>query len=401
MARKKNRSRLEGELQQHEKEGEQTNAEEINASTLTESPSFGDTGVDGQGKKEAGGFGVDGGGEGTEERQFGEETGGSGLGEGHEEKQGEPPSAEEAGIPRSPYPSTPSEENREGSEQPREGDQALPFGSGAKGVMGDHIQASPAPEDSGTSRPGSPNVVGAPIGENEESRHTEEQRGATPQPRPVEQSSSPSPPTSPPPSEHVQEGPEQPQQDSKAKPESRPEEPRPVASLPLSSAPQHPSPQEAPNTPPTQAQRRDRRQAQQDQRKQQQLQQEKEQAEKARQQKQQRQPPPQRQTRAPRQRPRSQDGAPDRQPQQSMAAYPQRQQPRPQPQPQQGPGGQPQPLGNPLGQAGALLGNTLGQAMGGGGGGKETALQLRLDLNLDVDVQIKATIHGDVTLSLL
>lgn len=67
---------------------------------------------------------------------------------------------------------------------------------------------------------------------------------------------------------------------------------------------------------------------------------------------------------------------------------------------------QPLPAGvdNALsGPAGQLLTNTLGQVTGGqqsGGGGKDT-LKLRLDLNLDVDVQIKARIHGDVTLSLL
>lgn len=68
-----------------------------------------------------------------------------------------------------------------------------------------------------------------------------------------------------------------------------------------------------------------------------------------------------------------------------------------------------QPLGgvggvtNTAGQAGQLLGNTLGQVTGqeAGGGKKSDTLKLRLDLNLEVDVQIKARIHGDVTLSLL
>ena len=37
---------------------------------------------------------------------------------------------------------------------------------------------------------------------------------------------------------------------------------------------------------------------------------------------------------------------------------------------------------------------------GGGDGGKDT-LKLRLDLNLDVAVELKAKVHGDLTLSLL
>ncbi|KAI5831261.1 hypothetical protein K523DRAFT_371518 [Schizophyllum commune Tattone D] len=63
---------------------------------------------------------------------------------------------------------------------------------------------------------------------------------------------------------------------------------------------------------------------------------------------------------------------------------------------------------------GGLAKNTLGGVTGGGaeqkeeGGGDDTlkvredaALQLRLDLNLDVWVELKAKVHGDVTLSLL
>jgi len=36
-----------------------------------------------------------------------------------------------------------------------------------------------------------------------------------------------------------------------------------------------------------------------------------------------------------------------------------------------------------------------------GGGGKDDTLKLRLDLNLDVAVELRAKVHGDVTLSLL
>jgi hypothetical protein len=41
----------------------------------------------------------------------------------------------------------------------------------------------------------------------------------------------------------------------------------------------------------------------------------------------------------------------------------------------------------------------------GGGGddepGGDTPIKLRLDLNLDIEITIKASIHGDLTLSLL
>ncbi|KAJ7137375.1 hypothetical protein C8R43DRAFT_1020061 [Mycena crocata] len=85
----------------------------------------------------------------------------------------------------------------------------------------------------------------------------------------------------------------------------------------------------------------------------------------------------------------------------------QQQQPQYQQQPQnqqlqqQQKGGQQEMLGQMAPQAGQLLGDTLGQVTGGGGGQKKEALKLRLDLNLEVDVQIKARVHGDVTLSLL
>ncbi|GFF48475.1 hypothetical protein IFM51744_06837 [Aspergillus udagawae] len=53
-------------------------------------------------------------------------------------------------------------------------------------------------------------------------------------------------------------------------------------------------------------------------------------------------------------------------------------------------------------------GNTAGRALGdvvevsqGEQKGKEEQLRLRLDLNLDIEVQLKATIHGDLTLQLL
>ncbi|TRM65193.1 hypothetical protein BD626DRAFT_487973 [Schizophyllum amplum] len=56
---------------------------------------------------------------------------------------------------------------------------------------------------------------------------------------------------------------------------------------------------------------------------------------------------------------------------------------------------------------GGLGKNTLGGLTGGGGeqkeegGGGDDTLKLRLDLNLDVWVELKAKVHGDVTLSLL
>jgi hypothetical protein len=51
-----------------------------------------------------------------------------------------------------------------------------------------------------------------------------------------------------------------------------------------------------------------------------------------------------------------------------------------------------------VGQTANQVGQTAQQAASPAGG-KDT-LKLRLDLNLDVDIQIKARVHGDVTLSL-
>jgi hypothetical protein len=51
-----------------------------------------------------------------------------------------------------------------------------------------------------------------------------------------------------------------------------------------------------------------------------------------------------------------------------------------------------------VGQVSQAATGVLGGVRGSGG---KDALKLRLDLNLDVDVQIKARVHGDVTLSLL
>ncbi|KAJ6465291.1 hypothetical protein C8R45DRAFT_1173706 [Mycena sanguinolenta] len=60
-------------------------------------------------------------------------------------------------------------------------------------------------------------------------------------------------------------------------------------------------------------------------------------------------------------------------------------------------------LGGLLSTGGGGLQQQGGGGLQGGGEGqqKKDAFKLRLDLNLDVDVQIKARVHGDVTLSLL
>ncbi|KAH7877059.1 uncharacterized protein C8R40DRAFT_1168985 [Lentinula edodes] len=56
-----------------------------------------------------------------------------------------------------------------------------------------------------------------------------------------------------------------------------------------------------------------------------------------------------------------------------------------------------------VGTVGDTVGGLAGGATGGGGGGGggDKPLKLRLDLNLDVAVEIKARVHGDLTLSLL
>ncbi|KAJ3871519.1 hypothetical protein F5051DRAFT_423267, partial [Lentinula edodes] len=53
-----------------------------------------------------------------------------------------------------------------------------------------------------------------------------------------------------------------------------------------------------------------------------------------------------------------------------------------------------------VGSVGDAVGGLLGGVAGGGGGG-DKPLKLRLDLNLDVAVEIKARVHGDLTISLL
>jgi len=74
-------------------------------------------------------------------------------------------------------------------------------------------------------------------------------------------------------------------------------------------------------------------------------------------------------------------------------------------------GGQLAPVKNATDQAQQAVGGVTdtaggaGQAVGGLLGKKEDkkdeTLRLRLDLNLDVDIQLKARIHGDLTLALL
>ncbi|KAF7980118.1 hypothetical protein HWV62_39537 [Athelia sp. TMB] len=71
-------------------------------------------------------------------------------------------------------------------------------------------------------------------------------------------------------------------------------------------------------------------------------------------------------------------------------------------------GGLTGPVDNALQTAGGAIEKvqgTVGQVTGGGGGEKKGGgnqpVSLRLDLNLEVDVALKATLHGDLTLSLL
>ncbi|KAJ7621131.1 hypothetical protein FB45DRAFT_928458 [Roridomyces roridus] len=90
---------------------------------------------------------------------------------------------------------------------------------------------------------------------------------------------------------------------------------------------------------------------------------------------------------------RSRSASPEPQPQQQSRRSRQQQPQQPQ-QPQQQSRSS-DALAQQMPQAGELLGNTLGQVTGGGG--REEGL----DLNLEVDVQIRARVHGDVTLSLL
>ncbi|KAJ3888806.1 hypothetical protein GG344DRAFT_67618 [Lentinula edodes] len=47
------------------------------------------------------------------------------------------------------------------------------------------------------------------------------------------------------------------------------------------------------------------------------------------------------------------------------------------------------------------VGDAVGGLLGGVAGGGDKPLKLRLDLNLDVAVEIKARVHGDLTISLL
>ncbi|KAJ3996064.1 hypothetical protein F5050DRAFT_179505 [Lentinula boryana] len=56
---------------------------------------------------------------------------------------------------------------------------------------------------------------------------------------------------------------------------------------------------------------------------------------------------------------------------------------------------------NAVGQAGQVAGGEKKQNDDEGGGGGDKPLKLRLDLNLDVAVELKARVHGDLTLSLL
>lgn len=67
------------------------------------------------------------------------------------------------------------------------------------------------------------------------------------------------------------------------------------------------------------------------------------------------------------------------------------------------------PVDNAFKTAGGVIDKakgTVGQVTGGGGGDKKEGggnkpVSLRLDLNLEAEVVLKASLHGDLTLSLL
>ena len=58
-------------------------------------------------------------------------------------------------------------------------------------------------------------------------------------------------------------------------------------------------------------------------------------------------------------------------------------------------------VGETVGDVASGVGNVASGVTGGGKRDNEDTLKLRLDLNLDVAVELKARVHGDVTLSLL
>ena len=58
-------------------------------------------------------------------------------------------------------------------------------------------------------------------------------------------------------------------------------------------------------------------------------------------------------------------------------------------------------VGETVGNVASGVGNAAAGVAGGGERDNKDTLKLRLDLNLDVAVELKARVHGDVTLSLL